>query len=309
MDVDALWAFQAHRVTRERRHRIRGDHATDNADGSASDDAQDDDVPLDHNLAREGVRGPGEMGPAAVRPQLYAREASVLSEQAEDRRWLRSTNVVARAGSTQQTAELRTRKRTLLEARRAARGEHLPWRGEVAERARILRALKGLPPLGSCADADQLSDWEDAFEHAKIQRVRHGESDIVQIGRRRTLAEEEMSHHGDDLVRPPAPDHRDSSFANAWDASAATLARSDLSSSVWSGEASMSVASLRGRPRMSLPQRWTPHNGPAAAALAALDHAAYQHGTILGAVDESADMDLVDNLDADVEDLDDEDAM
>lgn len=67
-----------------------------------------------------------------------------------------------------------------------------------AEQARMLRALKGYPPIGSSADADQLSDLEESIEVGKYQMVRFGERYIVQIGRRRTMREEELSNEEDD---------------------------------------------------------------------------------------------------------------
>jgi hypothetical protein len=62
----------------------------------------------------------------------------------------------------------------------------------------MLRALKGFPPIGSSADADQLSDLEESIEVGKYQMVRFGERYIVQIGRRRTMREEELSNEEDD---------------------------------------------------------------------------------------------------------------
>ncbi|EST05131.2 hypothetical protein PSEUBRA_005391 [Kalmanozyma brasiliensis GHG001] len=81
--------------------------------------------------------------------------------------------------------------------RQSTRGDHLPARTRSAEHARTLRALKGYPPIGSTADADQLSDLEESIEVAKYQTVRFGERYIVQIGRRRTMREEEMSEEDD----------------------------------------------------------------------------------------------------------------
>ncbi|PKI82375.1 hypothetical protein MVES_003672 [Malassezia vespertilionis] len=192
--VHTLWAFQAQPVTRERRHRSQRGSTSHEPWEHFPDDIDD----IEHGATHDGT---ADSRPTSDAPQAHMRHASILAEQAEDRRWLRSTNVVARAGSTQHTAELRTQLRIFQEAHRAARGEHLPWRGEVAENARLLRVLRGLPPLGTSADADQLSDWEEAFEHAKMQRVRYGEKDIVQIGKQRTLLEEEMSHHEDEIQR------------------------------------------------------------------------------------------------------------
>ncbi|GAC93999.1 hypothetical protein PHSY_001568 [Pseudozyma hubeiensis SY62] len=71
-------------------------------------------------------------------------------------------------------------------------------RTRSAEQARLLRALKGYPPIGSSADADQLSDLEESIEVGKYQMVRFGERYIVQIGRRRTMREEELSNEEDD---------------------------------------------------------------------------------------------------------------
>ncbi|WFD27885.1 hypothetical protein MNAN1_002893 [Malassezia nana] len=192
--IPTLWALQAQAATREVRRR-HARHPTDSADAYSSDDEVDTGL-----VGREEMSGPS----VAARTAAVPSDVSALAEQAEDRRWLPSTNVVARAGSTQHSAELAARQRIEQEARRAARAEHLPWRGQTAEDARLLRVLKGLPPLGSTADADQLSDWEETLETAKLERVRFGERDIVQIGRRRTLAEEELSHADDDV--PPTLD-------------------------------------------------------------------------------------------------------
>ncbi|ETS62229.1 hypothetical protein PaG_03806 [Moesziomyces aphidis] len=82
--------------------------------------------------------------------------------------------------------------------RQSTRGDHLPARTRSAEQARMLRALKGFPPIGSSADADQLSDLEESIEVGKYQMVRFGERYIVQIGRRRTMREEELSNEEDD---------------------------------------------------------------------------------------------------------------
>lgn len=71
-------------------------------------------------------------------------------------------------------------------------------RSKSAEQARLLRSLKGYPPIGSSADADQLSDLEESIEVGKYQMVRFGERYIVQIGRRRTMREEELSNEEDD---------------------------------------------------------------------------------------------------------------
>ncbi|SPO23606.1 uncharacterized protein UTRI_03867_B [Ustilago trichophora] len=82
--------------------------------------------------------------------------------------------------------------------RQSTRSDHLPMRTRSAEQARLLRALKGYPPIGSSADADQLSDLEESIEVGKYQMVRFGERYIVQIGRRRTMREEELSIEEDD---------------------------------------------------------------------------------------------------------------
>lgn len=185
--IPTLWALQAQAATREVRRRAPR-HPADSTDAYSSDEEAEPGAASD-----EAAWPPG----TSQRPGALPSDVSALAEQAEDRRWLPSTNVVARAGSTQHTAEMAARQRIEQEARRAARAEHLPWRGQVAEDARLLRVLKGLPPLGSTVDADQLSDWEDTLENAKLERVRFGERDIVQIGRRRTLAEEELSHIDD----------------------------------------------------------------------------------------------------------------
>lgn len=82
--------------------------------------------------------------------------------------------------------------------RQSTRADHLPPRTRSAEHARLQRALKGYPPLGSTADADQLSDLEESIEVGRYQMVRFGERYIVQIGRRRTMREEELSNEEDD---------------------------------------------------------------------------------------------------------------
>lgn len=339
--VHALWAYQAHAATRERRHKRSHPPPGAPADEYSSD--------LEEERSDEAAEQPdGVLNPDGARGSSSAsgtmqQDASSLVEQAEDRRWLRSTNVVARAGSTQQTAELRTQHRLRQEARRAARGQHLPWRGETAENARLLRVIKGLPPVGSCADADQLSDWEEALESAvrtslirakltlqKLQRVRYGERDIVQIGRRRTLLEEELSHDEDELHRhlafaapPPAADasYPSDTFSmgaaqvgsDPWARDAADVADE---AALWDDEdaslpasasasASASIGSIpmpRRRPRRSVPQRWVPQGAPAAAA-AALDNFARQYAeTDINGTPIADDDDR--DLDGDVEDMD-----
>lgn len=237
--LHALWAFQAHAATRERRHRR-----------ASADDSSDADSDAD---------GDAVLHAHAAEPRVVpALDAAALAEQAEDRRWLRATNVVARAGSTQTTAEQRTRQRTRHEARRAARAEHLPWRGRAADDARLLRVIRGLPPIGSWEDAEQLSDWEDALETVKIERVRFGEKDIVQIGRRRTLLEEELSHE-DAEMRGGVPE---ASFPSD------TFSLGEPSRDAWGALDSESSYVAR---RASLPQRWVPR-GAAEALEAARMH-------------------------------------
>lgn len=85
--------------------------------------------------------------------------------------------------------------------RQSTRGDHLPARSKCAEQARMLRCLKGYPPLGSSAEADQLSDLEESIEVGKHHAIRFGERYIVQIGRRRTMREEELSNEDDDVRR------------------------------------------------------------------------------------------------------------
>lgn len=151
--LHTLWAFQAHAATRERRRR--------RTPGIPADDSSDDEA--DASDADADALLPGmSSGPSVA----AGHDAAALASQAEDRRWLRATNVVARAGSTQTTAEQRTRQRVRHEARRAARAEHVPWRGATAQDARVLRVIKGIPPIGSWADAEQLSDWEETLESA-----------------------------------------------------------------------------------------------------------------------------------------------
>ncbi|WFD20472.1 hypothetical protein MCAP1_002716 [Malassezia caprae] len=239
--IPTLWALQAQAATREVRRRAPR-HPADSTDAYSSDE-------------ETGAANDEAAWPPGTSQRLGAlpSDVSALAEQAEDRRWLPSTNVVARAGSTQHTAEVAARQRIEQEARRAARAEHLPWRSQVADDARLLRVLKGLPPLGSTADADQLSDWEDTLENAKLERVRFGERDIVQIGRRRTLAEEELSHMDDDV--PPALDllgpEVPGLLPSAWDGS--MTAELDADTTPWS-RASLSHASVpvrvRARPHL-----------------------------------------------------------
>ncbi|WFD24002.1 hypothetical protein MEQU1_002699 [Malassezia equina] len=233
--IPTLWARQAQAATREVRRRVPR-HPVESTDAYSSDDEAEP-GPAAHDEAAWPL---STSHPAGALPS----DVAALAEQAEDRRWLLSTNVVARAGSTQHTAEMAARQRIEQEAHRAARAEHLPWRGQDADDARLLRVLKGLPPLGSTADADQLSDWEDTLENAKLERVRFGERDIVQIGRRRTLAEEELSHADDDI--PPAMDMLGASAPSllapvAWDGSMG--AELDADTTPWS-RASLSQASV-----------------------------------------------------------------
>ena len=287
-DISTLWTFSAQSITRERQRRSQKQNL-DPTDPAA----------LDADPSEDAL---GEFADEETQPEVRANgsqtlvHAAALAEQAEDRRWLRSTNVVARAGSTQQTAELRTQQRIAQEAKCAARGQHLPWRGDVAEDARILRTLKGIQPLGSVADADQLSDWEDALENAKIQRVRYGEKDIVQIGRRRTLAEEEHSHHEDDMHAQTAPPGPDLSLPHDLYGMGDVLLED---TSGWSESMSASFDLPRTRPRRSLPQRWTPQRtAGASAAAAALDAIARQSMAMTSPIAEDED------LDADIEDMD-----
>lgn len=49
-------------------------------------------------------------------------------------------------------------------AKYAARGDHLLSRGPHADRARLIRVMQGLPPVGSSAEADDLSDEEEMWE-------------------------------------------------------------------------------------------------------------------------------------------------
>lgn len=302
--VHTLWAFQAQPATRELRQRQA--HHADLNEADSSEDEIDGTSPLrDEGMVFNGLR-------ASMTSGGLPHDMLALAEQAEDRRWLQSTNVVARAGSTQETAEVATRQRTLQEARRAARGQHLPWRGQAAEDARLLRVLDGVPPLGSTDDADQLSDWEETFEIAKQERIRFGERDIVQIGRRRTLHEEELSRADDDIQqRPSAMGITDVSplpdlmpppppllGPTPWDSMSADMDPNSVSWSDTSRSYSrLSIPTRHGnRPRTSLPHRWTPQRIPATnaaiAAVAALDHVA-QQSHYMG-VDLDGDMDDMD---------------
>ena len=67
-----------------------------------------------------------------------------------------------------------------------------------------MRALLGYPALGSAAEADQLSDLEESVEVGREHMVRFGEKYIVQIGRRRTLHEEDLSQEEDEVRRAGA---------------------------------------------------------------------------------------------------------
>ncbi|SNX83871.1 uncharacterized protein MEPE_02579 [Melanopsichium pennsylvanicum] len=104
----------------------------------------------------------------------------------------------AQAGSSTQLAPARQAAIQRRLVRQSTRGDHLPMRMKSAEQARLLRSLKGYPPIGSSADAEQLSDLEESIEVGKYQMVRFGERYIVQIGRRRTMREEELSNEEDD---------------------------------------------------------------------------------------------------------------
>ena len=82
--LHTLWAFQAHAATRERRRR--------RTPGIPADDSSDDEA--DASDADADALLPGmSSGPAVA----AGHDASALASQAEDRRWLRATNVVARA--------------------------------------------------------------------------------------------------------------------------------------------------------------------------------------------------------------------
>ncbi|WFC99858.1 hypothetical protein MYAM1_002604 [Malassezia yamatoensis] len=284
-DVSTLWTFAAQPLTRERPKRSQSSNANSGDLLSGNGDSSEDNVDeFAEDFHREG-RGDSGMGP---------RLTALQSELAEDYRWLRTTNVVARAGSTQQSAELRTQQRIAQEARRAARSQHLPWRGDVAERARILRVLKGVQPLGSVADADQLSDWEEALETAKVHRARFGEKDIVQLGRRRTLAEEEQDYQEEETHRQALRDDSNLSLPSDMYGS---MIPDDSGILDESGSAAFEIS--RNRPRRSLPQRWTPQRMPRAAAAAeALDTLARQTMQMTSPIAEDVD------LDADIEDMD-----
>lgn len=104
----------------------------------------------------------------------------------------------AQAGPSTQLAPARQAAVQRRLIRQSTPGDHLPMKSKSAEQARMLRALKGYPPIGSSADADQLSDLEESIEVGKYQMVRFGERYIVQIGRRRTMREEELSNEEDD---------------------------------------------------------------------------------------------------------------
>ncbi|KIS68847.1 uncharacterized protein UMAG_11478 [Mycosarcoma maydis] len=106
--------------------------------------------------------------------------------------------VHTQAGPSTQLTPLRQAAIQRRLVRQSTRGDHLPMRTRSAEQARLLRALKGYPPIGSSADADQLSDLEESIEVGRFQMVRFGERYIVQIGRRRTMREEELSNEEDD---------------------------------------------------------------------------------------------------------------
>ncbi|CEH18387.1 hypothetical protein CBOM_04792 [Ceraceosorus bombacis] len=90
---------------------------------------------------------------------------------------------------------------------RHARGDHLPSRGIQAEKFRMRRALDGLPPVGTTADADDLSDEEAELQHLHDRVANFGDDYIVQIGRMRTRQEEDLS--ATDRGRTPSSDGSD----------------------------------------------------------------------------------------------------
>lgn len=294
-EAHVLWAYQAQPSTRESRQRRR-DHF-DVTEVYSSDEDTDQPYPSFPEYGRGASRPP---------TTNTSHDLAALEEQAEDRRWLQSTNVIVRAGSTQHAAELTMRQRMRQEARRAARALHIPWRGHVADDARLLRVLDGVPPMGSTEDADQLSDWEEALETAKQDRLRFGERDIVQIGRRRTLYEEEMSHTDDDIPRPPSgaslvnspsilPDHSmlpPPLGPVPWESMSADM---DPHPASWSDTTYPSLNTLRRHggdlhAPMSPPQRWTPQGPPRLAAAAAVLDRLTAHDS-MSYEDDTADMD------------------
>lgn len=189
-----------------------------------------------------------------------------------------------------------TLRRRLL--RQCTRGDHLPARSKSAEQARMLRYLKGYPQLGSTAEADQLSDLEESIEVGKHHAIRFGERYIVQIGRRRTMREEELSNEEDEVRRPNA----------TMDGSAAEGAALDEASSDSEGGPGLFVGGHTGHAQAEAQQTQAMEaqrrardaeaeaNRAAAAAIAARNQAARQ-----AAIQE--EQNAID-LDADIEDLD-----
>ncbi|EPQ30378.1 uncharacterized protein PFL1_01904 [Pseudozyma flocculosa PF-1] len=105
------------------------------------------------------------------------------------------------ASSSAHTAQKQARLHLL-----STRRSHLAPLPPSASRAALTRSLHGYPPLYSTAEADQLSDLEESLDVLKDTLVRFGDRHIVQIGRRRTLHEEEMSDD-EDARRPSASFH------------------------------------------------------------------------------------------------------
>ncbi|KAK0547136.1 Arp complex subunit [Tilletia horrida] len=85
--------------------------------------------------------------------------------------------------------------------RKSARSTHLPSRGAYHEREKMARAVYGYPPFGSSADADQLSEEEIMLEQRRDEQINFGYRHYVQIGRKRTAFEEELSNEEEDF--PP----------------------------------------------------------------------------------------------------------
>ena len=71
------------------------------------------------------------------------------------------------------TSTLKTAERVA--AQRQARGDYLPSRGAYAESHRVARHMAGLPPLGSRAEIEELS--EEEYELEALVRSGPGASD------------------------------------------------------------------------------------------------------------------------------------
>ncbi|KAN0064759.1 hypothetical protein ACQY0O_001816 [Thecaphora frezii] len=97
----------------------------------------------------------------------------------------------------------------------STRRSHLPALPSSASLASTSRSLHGYPPLFTTMEADQLSDLEESLDLLKDSLVRFGDRHIVQIGRRRTLHEQDLSDDDHDDPRPNASAHHFNEQAQA----------------------------------------------------------------------------------------------